>query len=331
MDARSNKQVGIPPKDEGFYQRLNNNANNLQWYARKFREAMHVTPETYEAMLTIADEILPAGKPLMFVTATNRSIRDRAAACLVADARVGIYFQRAFSPAQYPHAHEFFQKAPIKLIQIANGARRGKQPGLSAVGDGQKNVGAGSPQSNTHVVNYEYGYPPTYAPPSATLAPFTREERDDKRDSHQVDTNNTLDAAQGMLRRFHDLKPAVPNTLEVMSLKYGFPVAVNMAQLFNTMSTPKPDDMSITAIRAGCQSIRQRRGLPALSDDLLNFRFFWVEKGVDKDIDVHDNTSLRSAYRIWLAAGDSAIPFVLCADDVNVPGVWVSESMLKDR
>ncbi|OCT52864.1 hypothetical protein CLCR_10511 [Cladophialophora carrionii] len=332
MNTHRHTQDGIPPKDEGFYERLNNNANNLQWYAQKFGEAMHITPKTYEAMLAIADEVLPGGKPLMFVSAANRSIRDRAAACLVTDARVGIYFQRSFSPAQYPHAHEFFRKAPTKVIQIANSARRGKQPGLSAVGDGERNVGAGSPRGKTHAVKCEHGPPPKSAPPpSATLTPCKREEREDERDRHQKDTNTTPPDAQGMLRGFYVLKPAVPNTLEVMSLKYGFPVAVNMAQLFNTMWTPRPEEINIAAIRAGCQSIRQRRGLPALSDDRLNFRFFWVEDGVDKDMNVSENNTLRNAYRIWLAAGDPAIPFVLCADDVNVPGVWASENMLMDR
>ncbi|ETI24835.1 hypothetical protein G647_04205 [Cladophialophora carrionii CBS 160.54] len=332
MDARRHTQAGVPPKDESFYERLNNNANNLQWYAQKFGEAMHITPKTYDAMLAIADKVLPGGKPLMFVSAANRSIRDHAAACLVADARVGIYFQRSFSPARYPHAHEFFRKAPTKLIQIVNSARRGKQPSLSGVGDRERNIGARSPRSKTCTVKCEYDSPTKSAPPpSATLTPFKWEEREDERDGHQKDTNTTPPDAQGMLRGFCVLKPAVPNTLEVMSLKYGFPVAVNMAQLFNTMWTPGPEDINIAAIRAGCQSIRQRRELPALSDDRLNFRFFWAENGADKDMDVFDDTTLRDAYRIWLAAGDPAIPFVLCADDVNVPGAWVSENMLMDR
>jgi hypothetical protein len=329
MCALRNNHFGIPPKDEGFYERLNNNANNLQWYAQKFSEAMHITPKMYEAMLAIADEVLPAGRPLTFVTAANRTIRDRAADHLLADARVGKYFQPSFSPAQYPHAHEFFRKAPTKLIHIVNSARRGKQPSLSAFDGGSRNVAAGQPKSNINGFVYEYATPATYARSTAASARFGWQ---DERDSRQADTDNTTpNDAQGMQRGFYVLKPAVPNTLEVMSLKYGFPVAVNMSQLFNTMWTPRAEDISIAAIRAGCQSIRQRRGLPALGDERLNFRFFWIEDGVDKDMDVNDDTSLRSAYQVWLAAGDVSIPFVLCADDFNVLGAWVSESMLKER
>ncbi len=346
METSRDTRADLPPRDEGFYERVNKNAVNLKWWAQKFSEAMvsslsshvgpsetrasrfsllkqwiadttllllkGVTPNMYEAMINTADRVLPIDKHMTFMSAASRAIRDTAAERLVADPTVGRYFQRNVPADKYPHAYEFFQSAPKKLIQVVNSARWGKY-GIPPLA-----TGAG----NDTIVVSRRNFP---------LASSQTEklEKEEPQLARQEDTSDKKATAQEIRADFHLLKPAISNTLEIMSLKFGFPIAVNMPQLFGTAGrTPETDEVDITKIRAGAQNVREGRGLPQISAENLKFRFFWIADDVNKEMEVTDDVSLRDAYKIWLAAEDVKIPFVLCVDDSILVDSWVNERML---
>ncbi|KAJ9603882.1 hypothetical protein H2200_011404 [Cladophialophora chaetospira] len=346
MNAIRDTRADVPPKDEVFYEKVNKSAANLQWFGGKFAEAMGVTPNMYEAMFNTADRALPAGKAMNFTNAGNRAIRDAAAQRVLADPTVGRYFQRSFSAINYPHAYEFFQKAPTKLVMVANNVRRGKFKDLASASTESEDeevsrhkhglynndvVGSQQAPSPMAYRPFKADTPPTtYAPHMTHAPPETLAKKEASYTPQETGDARPQDT-QGTRNSFHILKPAAPNVLEIMSLRYGFPVAVDMTAAFRTQErTPKPEELNIAIIRGGTQTVREKRGLPNMLNEYLKFKFFWIESDVAKELEVHNDDTLRAAYRVWLAAEDVCIPFVLCVDDTDVEGAWVNGRMLTE-
>ena len=321
---------GAPPRTEKFYENLRNMENNLVWYKSKLREALDMDTDTYAALLATADKFLPFDGPIMFRSAASRELRDHAADRLLADPSVGKFFQHSLSAREFPEAYRFFQRAPARIIMVANLARRLKDTGVAVEIFKSDDRDYEKTKSSKRTLDKRENKSTTEE--KTEYSPVPRKPRKQQKKEHspaetETPTPEPADASEypGCLHLLH--QGSEPNTVQFMSLRHGCPIAMSMSSLFNTQETPHSDEIDIAAVRRSCQVIRKNHELPDLPDEWLKFLFFSTEDNVEMEVVVFDDESLREAYEIWLAVGDVYIPFGLCADDSALTGIWPYENV----
>lgn len=318
----------------------------------QLKQGFGIDTQTFRAIVAEANEILddclPPGEFLNLKLKADRAIRDDAASRLVGDLEVGKHFECSFSSLTYPQAHEFFQSAAVKFVVVANNERMDDRCDTSSSTDGndgdlddpdadyiesssEEDIGVtidrdekrelkrlSSPNDSAFTKRHKSSGQ-FYRPRSCE----NRESEVERNSAHEIEKSTpplTESGQQGVGRDVQAAnKGSLPNTLEITSLKSGYSAPVCLSELFATEDeTPKPNNISLSPIQVRCNTLRKRRKLADLPDDKVWFKFIWRAEGVQRDMEVFDNGSLRYAYGLWLGLEDISIPFVLSVDEEDL-------------
>jgi hypothetical protein len=303
-----------PPMPASFYQSMKTyKKKNKSTYTHKLQTGMGISEEAANAILARASELLDSPTRLYVTSIEFVALRQTHGENLRNE--FAQYFQHSFSEQDHPDACAFFSEVAQHWIYLANAM---KPPKTRFRKNEQERLGT----SESHVDLT------SDSPTTTSFGSQSSEIRSAKRASfvsedlavplpHKRTTPSPApldDAAPSSQTTVHP--EALHSLIKIQSApgEDDEVVVACMMDLFSTISTPSPPEVSLDRIKNYWTDYCQSIGSVALAVEEINFEFVVSSRNgmPSRNWSVFNDVSLRLAYRFWLSRGDIYEPFVLC-------------------